>query len=92
MWKQEINRKLKTKRPVVGGTSARRPTAAAESIYSIPAVFENKAGRYELIRVDGGQAYYTFTNRQSKTTDATMPVITWRKMQERAAAAYEETA
>ena len=65
--------------------------ASAQSIYTIPAAFENKAGRYELIRVEDGQAYYTFTNRQAKSVDATMPVITWRKMQERAAA-YEETA
>jgi hypothetical protein len=57
-----------------------------------PSAFENKAGHYELIRVDGGQAYYSFTNRQEKTVDAAMPVITWRKMQERALAAFKETA
>ncbi len=54
--------------------------------------FENKAGRYELIRVDGGQAYYSFTNHQEKTVDATMSVVTWRKMQERADAALKESA
>ena len=55
----------------------------------LPAAFENKAGRYELIRIDNGQAYYSFTNRYQKTVDATMPVIMWRKMQERA---FKETA
>ena len=57
-----------------------------------PASFENKAGRYELIRIDGDQAYYSFTNLANKTVDAAMPVVTWRKMCERAAAALKETA
>jgi hypothetical protein len=47
-------------------------------------VFENKAGRYELIRVDGDQAHYSFTNRQKRTVDATMPVVMWLRMQARA--------
>ncbi len=46
--------------------------------------FENRAGRYELIRVEAGQAYYSFTNRQGKTIDAVMPVIMWQRMQDRA--------
>jgi hypothetical protein len=66
--------------------------AAAENRSTFPATFENKAGRYELIRIDGDQAYYSFTNQYKKTVDATMPVITWRKMQERALAAFKETA
>jgi hypothetical protein len=57
----------------------------SEDLSQFPAAFENKAGRYELIRVDAGQAYYSFTNHLAKTVDATMPVLTWRKMQERAA-------
>ncbi len=46
--------------------------------------FENRAGHYELIRVEAGQAYYSFTNRQGKTIDAVMPVIMWQRMQDRA--------
>jgi hypothetical protein len=47
--------------------------------------FENKAGRYELIRIDNAQAYYSFTNRAGKTVDAIMPALQWQRMQERAA-------
>ena len=60
--------------------------AVVDDLSQFPSVFENKAGRYELIRIDGGQAYYSFTNRFDKTVDATMSVIMWRKMQERASA------
>jgi hypothetical protein len=70
----------------------RSEAVVVEDLSQFPPAFENKAGRYELIRVDGGQAYYSFTNRQEKTVDATMSVITWRKMQERALAALKETA
>jgi hypothetical protein len=76
-------------KPVVVETKA-APTR--DDLSQFPAFFENKAGRYELIRVDGGQAYYSFTNRQHKTVDATMSVVTWRKMQERAEAALKESA
>jgi hypothetical protein len=58
----------------------------------LPPSFENKAGRYELIRVAGDQAYYTFTNRHNKTVDAAMPVLMWRKMQQRAVGTYKESA
>ena len=58
----------------------------------IVTAFENKAGRYELTRIDGDQAHYSFTNLQKKTVDATMPLLMWNKMQERAAAALKETA
>jgi hypothetical protein len=71
---------------------AATPPAVAADLSQFPPGFENKAGRYELIRVDGGQAYYSFTNHQEKTVDATMSVVTWRKMQERAEAALKETA
>ena len=54
--------------------------------------FENKAGRYELIRVDGDQASYSFTNRQGRTVDATMSAIMWRRMQARADTTFQETA
>ena len=57
----------------------------------IPA-FENKVGHYDLIRVDGEQAYYSFTNRDGRTTDAVMSVTMWRRMQSRAEATFKETA
>jgi hypothetical protein len=53
--------------------------------------FENKVGRYELTRVDGDQAYYSFTNRQGRTADAIMSVTMWRRMQARADATVQET-
>jgi hypothetical protein len=65
-------------------SAKKRDLVVADNLAQFPAGFENKAGRYELIRIDGGQAYYSFTNHQEKTVDAAMPVITWRKMQERA--------
>lgn len=64
--------------------------ALAEKLSQFPPVFENKAGRYELVRTEAGQAYYSFTNRQNKTVDATMSLVTWLKMLERAT--YKETA
>jgi hypothetical protein len=54
--------------------------------------FENKVGRYELVRVDGDQAYYSFTNRQGRTVDAIMSATMWRRMQARADTTYQETA
>ena len=74
------------------GGSARRNNAAIVDLAQFPSGFENKAGRYELIRVDGDQAYYSFTNHNEKTVDATMPIITWRKMQSRADAGLKESA
>jgi hypothetical protein len=70
----------------------RIPKSGALDLSQFPPGFENKAGRYELIRVDKGQAYYSFTNHQKKTVDATMSIVTWRKMQERASAALKESA
>lgn len=64
----------------------------SQDLAQFPAAFVNKAGRYELIRINGGQAYYSFTNHQEKTVDATMSIITWRKMRERAGAGLKETA
>jgi len=80
----QIVRKLKETSP--------KASAPTEDLSQFPPGFENKAGRYELIRVNGGQAYYSFTNHQEKTVDATMSVVTWKKMQERAVAAYKEIA
>jgi hypothetical protein len=76
-------------KPVQAETKAAR---AREEMSAFPASFENKAGRYELIRVDDGQAYYSFTNRHHKTVDATMSIVTWRKMQVRADAGLKESA
>jgi hypothetical protein len=104
---EEIVGKLKTNRPESRTGAARLPatvkavkprsgngskTTAVADISQFPAAFENKAGHYELIRVDDGQAYYSFTNHQQKTVDAAMPVLTWRKMLERALAALKESA
>jgi len=97
---QEIDRGLKNPnrtrkpapfkaRPVSVEITA--PTIEVD-LSQFPASFENKAGHYELIRVDSGQAYYSFTNHLAKTVDATMSVVTSRKMQERAAAALNESA
>jgi hypothetical protein len=72
----------KNKKP----TAEQPKSTEVVDISQFPAAFENKAGRYELIRIDSGQAYYSFTNHQDKTVDAAMPVLTWRKMQERAKA------
>jgi hypothetical protein len=74
------------------------PAAAVPApLASIPAVplvsgFENKVGRYELTRVDGDQAYYSFTNRLGRTADAIMSVTMWQRMQARADATFQETA
>jgi hypothetical protein len=46
--------------------------------------FENKAGRYELIRVDNGRVLYSFTNQQGKTVDSIMPLIMWQRVAARA--------
>ena len=48
-----------------------------------PKAFENKAGRYQLIRVDGDMVYYTFANHHGQQTEAVMPMATWRRLQER---------
>ena len=63
-----------------------------ENNAGVKAAFENKAGKYELIRVDGDQAHYSFTNLQAKTVDATMSVVMWQRMQARADSTLKETA
>ncbi|MBZ5575115.1 MAG: hypothetical protein LAP40_00985 [Acidobacteriia bacterium] len=45
--------------------------------------FENKAGRYQLARVEAEMVYYTFTNHHGQQTQAVMPLVTWRRLQER---------
>jgi hypothetical protein len=49
----------------------------------VPPAFENKAGHYQLVRVDGNMAHYHFTNHQGSKTEAVMPVSTWMRLQER---------
>ncbi len=56
-----------------------RGTGAAGS-KQITKVFENDAGHYELIRVNGDRAHYRFTNRHGKTSEADMPLTTWRRV------------
>lgn len=63
------------------------PVVIASS--SLRHVFENKAGRYELVRIEGNMAYYNFTNHHGHTTDAVMPVRTWCRLQERMTDAHE---
>jgi len=62
----------------------RLPKDSAAENPPVASAFENRAGRYELVRVADGQAYYSFTNRQGRNVDAVMPVTVWRRMQERA--------
>ena len=52
----------------------------------VPPMFENKAGRYQLVRIDGNMAHYQFTNHQGHTTGAVMPVSTWMRLQEKTVA------
>jgi hypothetical protein len=72
--------------------SATVPVSTPKKLVALMAGFENKVGRYELTRVDGEQAYYSFTNRLGKTADAIMSVTMWRRMQARADATFQETA
>jgi hypothetical protein len=56
-----------------------RSTGAAEA-KQITKVFENDAGHYELVRVNVDRAHYRFTNRHGKTSEADMPLATWRRV------------
>lgn len=49
--------------------------------------FENKAGRYQLVRLEGAMVHYTFTNHHGQQADAVMPVVTWCRLHERSQAA-----
>jgi len=88
----EIVRRPDGKAPVRQITPAvTAPSTPKEPAVPLAPGFENKVGRYELTRVDGEQAYYSFTNRQGRTADAIMSVTMWRHMQARADATYQET-
>ncbi|HEY2015060.1 MAG TPA: hypothetical protein VGH38_16240 [Bryobacteraceae bacterium] len=43
-------------------------------------IFENAAGHYELVRVEGNGARYNFTNREGKIRESVMPLTTWRRV------------
>lgn len=91
--KMEKVRTLKTPAPPANTENSHddlNEAALVEKLAQFPPVFENKAGRYELTRIDAGQAYYSFTNRRNKTVDATMSLAAWLKMQERST--FKETA
>jgi hypothetical protein len=98
----EIVRRLDGRAPVRQMPPAAAPASmpkkrlpdgsAPQKVVALVAGFENKVGRYELTRVDGDQAYYSFTNRLGRTADAIMSVTMWRRMQARADATYQETA
>lgn len=89
---QAIDRTVKSEKRSQMPPVPAKPLVIEDDLSKFPAFFENKAGRYELIRVQDGQAFYSFTNHLKKTVDATMPLVTWRKMQDRAQAALKESA
>lgn len=66
-----------------GSVKGRVVTKSKECLLAVAQTFDNKAGHYELIRVEGNTAHYTFTNHQGHRTEATMGVMTWRRLQER---------
>lgn len=61
----------------------RRGRATERPVTDVTKVFENKAGRYELVQLDHNMVHYTFTNHQGHQTEAAMPVVTWRRLHER---------
>lgn len=74
---------MATKQARKGAVKGRVVTKPKECLLAVAQTFDNKAGHYELVRVEGNTAYYTFTNHQGHRTDATMAVMTWRRLQER---------
>src|SRR5579862_2335746 len=66
-----------------GAVKGRVVAKSKERLLAVAQAFDNKAGHYELIRVEGNTAHYTFTNHQGHRTEATMAVMTWRRLQER---------
>jgi len=68
-----------------------RSAAAVRKPALVPS-FRNKAGQYELARIEDHTAYYRFTNHYGQKTEAAMPVITWRRLQEHAGQSPEPAA
>jgi hypothetical protein len=83
--------KKKTTKSVPAAEAASKPRKETKGIALVPG-FENKAGRYELTRVEDDQAYYSFTNLQGRTVDAAMSVTVWRRMQQKADGTFQKTA
>lgn len=71
---------IKTARP---GTVSRRRAPGPDRLAAVAPAFENKAGHYELLRIEGDRAYYSFTNHQGHRTDAEMALMSWRRLQEK---------
>ncbi len=70
---------LKTKHPAA--VTGRILPHAPERLVAVAQSFENKAGRYELIRIEGDRLRYAFTNHQGHRIEADMAVAAWRRMQ-----------
>ena len=66
-----------------GAVKGRAVAKSAERLLAVAQAFDNKAGHYELIRVEGATALYAFTNHQGQRTEASMAVTAWRRMHER---------
>ena len=74
---------MATKAPRPGAVKGRIVPNSRERLVALAQTFENKAGHYELTRIEGNTAFYTFTNHQGHRTDATMTIMTWRRLQDR---------
>lgn len=64
-----------------GAATGRIVPRPDERLVALAQTFENKAGRYELLRIEGNRAYYAFTNHQGHRTEAEIAVTAWRRMQ-----------
>jgi hypothetical protein len=74
---------MPTKTTRKGAVRGRVVSKPRERLAAVAQTFDNKAGHYELVRIEGNTAFYTFTNHQGHRTDATMAVMTWCRLQER---------
>jgi hypothetical protein len=83
--------KKKTTEKMSVAEPASKPKKATKGVVLVTN-FENKAGRYELTRVEDDQAYYSFTNLQGRTVDAVMSATMWRRMQQKADGTFQKTA
>lgn len=72
------------KRERAGAVRGRVAPRSQERLVALAQTFENKAGHYQLMRVEGETAHYTFTNHQGHCAEATMTITCWRRLQERA--------
>jgi len=58
-----------------------------DRVAAVAQAFENKAGRYELLRIEGNRAHYAFTNHQGHRTEAELALTAWQRMHAAAQAA-----